>query len=211
MAPGHFGVFYPIRIAPFGFMSTSCSNAALQALPHEFPLRKAQPPFIRPNAALVQSPMQPDGQLLPHLTEITPQSLRLRPVPRRLERLVEGKPRLAGNAELLEGAVDQGLFGGARVHRGLHLGQAVGHKEDAIYQHAVGGALDLKVPEESVGAEEREDLVQAVVRFRVRVDVEGVRAGGQLGQRVCWTSSLGAQWEEWEIAYDLNALVAQEY
>lgn len=120
--------------------------------------------------------MQPDSQFLAHLAEITPQRLCLGPVSGPLEGLVEGKPGLAGDAELLEGAVDQGLLGGARVHRRLHLGQTVGHEEDAVDQHAVRGAFDLKVAEERVGAEQRQDLVEAVVGFRVWVHVEWVRA-----------------------------------
>lgn len=144
--------------------------------------------------------MQPDGQLLANLTEIAPQGLGLVPVSRRLKRLVEREPGLARQAELLEGAVDQRLLGGLGVHVRLHFGQAVGDEQDAVDQHAVRGTLDLKVAEERVGAEQREGLVETVVRLRVGVHVEGVGARGQLGERECWAASLGAQWEEGEVS-----------
>lgn len=122
--------------------------------------------------------MQPDGQLLAHLAEIAPQGLGLGAIPRGLKGLIEREAGLARQAELLEGAVDQGLLGGLGVHVRLHFAQTVGDEQDAVDQHAVRGSLDLKVAEERVGAEQRERLVQAVVGFRVWVHVECVGARG---------------------------------
>ena len=128
--------------------------------------------------------MQPNRQLLPHLTQITPQLLRLIAIPWCLIRLIQRKPRLTGYAELLQRAVDQRLLCGSRVHVRLHFREAVGEEENAVDEHAVGGAFDLEVAEEGVGAEEGEDLVEAVVGFAVRVDVEGVCGRGKGWERV---------------------------
>lgn len=59
----------------------------------------------------------------------------------------------------------------AHAHGWLDPPQTLRDPQDSIDQHAVGGALDLKVAEESVCAEQRQRLVQDVVRFAVRVDV----------------------------------------
>ena len=136
--------------------------------------------------------MQPDCQLLPDLAEIAPQGLRLGPVPGSFEGLVEGEARLAGDAELLEGAVDEGLLSGLGVHVRLDLGQTIRHEQDAIDQHPVRGALDLEVAEERVRPEQRQDLVQAVVRLAIRVHVQHVGAGGELWECVCGSARLGA-------------------
>lgn len=96
--------------------------------------------------------MQSDSQLLPDLAQIAAEHLCLVAIARGLVGLVERESRLAGDAELLEGAVDEGLFCGAHVHRRLHLAQALGDEQDAVDQHAVRGALDLEVAEESVRA-----------------------------------------------------------
>lgn len=148
--------------------------------------------------------MQPNRQLLPDLTEITPQCLGLIPVPWCLIRLIEREPRFAGNGELLERAVDQRLLGRPRVHVGLHFRQAVGEEQDAVDHHAVGGALDLEVAEEGVGAEQAEDFVEAVVRFAVWVDVDGIEVRWESGERVGWATGLGAQREEGEVAWSFE-------
>jgi len=103
--------------------------------------------------------MQPHCQLLPHLTQITPQSFRFGPVARRLKGLIQWKARLAWYAELLEGTVDKRFLCRPGVRIGFDLSEAVGDEENAIYQHAVGGTFDFEVAEEGVGAEEGEDLV----------------------------------------------------
>lgn len=144
--------------------------------------------------------MQPDCEFLTYLAEIAPQGLCLVAVPGGLEGLVEWEARFAGEAELLEGAVDEGLLGGFGVHVRLDLGQTVGDEQDAVDQHAVCGALDLKVAEERVGPEQRQDLVQTVVRLRVRVHVQCVRARRQRWQRECRPACFRAQWEEREVS-----------
>lgn len=44
-----------------------------------------------------------------------------------------------------------------------NLAQRLAHKQDAIDEQTVCGALDLKVSEEGVCAEEREDFVEGIV------------------------------------------------
>lgn len=50
-----------------------------------------------------------------------------------------------------------------------HPPQQLPHAQDPIDQQPVGRALDLEVPEESVGAVEGEDFVEGVVGLVVRV------------------------------------------
>lgn len=59
-----------------------------------------------------------------------------------------------------------------RRHSRLHLPQTLTQKQYTINQHAVCGTLDLKVAKEHICAEEGEDLVDAIVRFAIWVDVE---------------------------------------
>lgn len=136
--------------------------------------------------------MQPNRQLLPHLSQILPHNLRLLTVPRRLKRLVQRKPGLTGDGKLFERAIDECLFGGARVGGRFDFGEAVGDKEDTVDEEAVGGAFDFEVAEESVGAEEGEDFVEDVVGFGVRVDVEWVGGGGERGEHVGGAAGFGA-------------------
>lgn len=84
---------------------------------------------------------------------------------------------------------------------GLDLGEAVAEEPDAVDEQAVRGALDLKVAEKRVGAEERNDLVENVVAVRVRVRrlVGGQRRARQR-QRVGRAADLGAQRQEREVA-----------
>lgn len=59
----------------------------------------------------------------------------------------------------------------ARGHARLDLAQTLADKEDPVDKHAVGGAVDLEVAEQDIGAEEGEDLVYAVVRLAIRRDI----------------------------------------
>lgn len=72
---------------------------------------------------------------------------------------------------------------------------------------AVGGALDLEVAEEDVGAEEGEGFVEDVVGFGFGVDFEGVGAGGEGGEGVGWATGFGAEGEEGEVAWEEDWLV----
>lgn len=73
---------------------------------------------------------------------------------------------------------------------------------------AVGGALDLEVAEEDVGAEEGEGFIEDVVGFGFWVDFEGVGAGGEGRESVGWTAGFGAEGEEGKVAWEENGLVA---
>jgi hypothetical protein len=49
------------------------------------------------------------------------------------------------------------------------LGQTITDKPDSIHKQTVGRALDLKVAEECVGAEESENLIENIVAVAVRI------------------------------------------
>ncbi len=89
------------------------------------------------------------------------------------------------------------------AHRGIRLDlrETVAQEPDAVDEEAVRRALDLKVAEKGVGAEERDDLVEDVVAVRVRVRRLG---GGQWRvrerERVGRAADLGAQREQREVA-----------
>ena len=146
--------------------------------------------------------MQPQRQLLPNLPHIPPQHLRLLPIPRCLERLVQRKARLARQTELLQAQIHEELLGRARVGVALRgeFCEAVGEEEDAVDEQAVGGAFDLEVAEECVGAEEGEDFVEDVVGFGVGVDVEGGGGGWQGGEGEGGAAGFGPEREEGEVA-----------
>jgi hypothetical protein len=65
---------------------------------------------------------------------------------------------------------------------------------------AVGGAFDLEVAEEGIGAEQREDFVEDVVGFRVWVDVKGGGVGRVGRKGVGGAAGFGAKGEEGEVA-----------
>jgi len=84
--------------------------------------------------------------------------------------LIQRPRRVAGQGEVqIERQVLHLLGRLAQGRVWLDLGQAVRHEPDAVDQQAVGGALDLKVAEEGVCAEEREHLVEYVVRLGVGI------------------------------------------
>lgn len=117
--------------------------------------------------------------------------------------LVEGKGRVARNGKVgVEGEVQDILGSIADTGAGLDLGQAVTDEPDAVDKQTVGGALDLEVAEEGVGAEEGEDLVEDVVALAVRV---GRLVGGQRrvreGEGVGRTAGLCSERQEREVAY----------
>lgn len=93
----------------------------------------------------------------------------------------------------VQGQVHDILGCGPDVGIGLDLGQAVADEPDAVDEQAVGIALQLKVAEEGVCAEEGEHLVEDVVALGLGV---GRLVGGQgrvgEGQRVCGPTGLCA-------------------
>lgn len=117
--------------------------------------------------------------------------------------LVQGPPRVAGDGKVgVQRQVHDILPRAPRVGARLDLAQAVADEPDAVHEQAVRGALDLKVAEEGVGAEQRQHLVEYVVRVAVRVGrlVGGERRGGRR-EGVGGAAGLGAQGEEGEVAY----------
>lgn len=104
-----------------------------QTLPHKLPLRKTHPKLIRHRTApLIKPPQQPSHQLLPHLTQIPPQQLRILSIPWPLISLVQRKSGLPRETKLLEREVYQALLCALGVLRWFQRGQTVGEEEDAI-------------------------------------------------------------------------------
>ena len=62
--------------------------------------------------------------------------------------------------------------------------EAVAEEPDSVDEQPVGGALDLKVAEEGVCAEQADYFVEDVVAFAVRV-------GRLVGRRGCWWQCVG--------------------
>ena len=120
--------------------------------------------------------------------------------------LIQGPCGVAGDGKVgVEGDVHDILLGFAGAGLGLDLGEALADEQDAIDEEAVGVALDLKVAEEGVCAEQGEDLVEDVVALVVRV---GRLVGGQRDERegVGGTAGLGAQGEEREVANEARSV-----
>lgn len=116
--------------------------------------------------------------------------------------LIQRPRRVARNGKVqIERQVHHILGRIPQRRRGPNLGQTIRDKPDAINEQAVGGALDLKVAEEGVGAEEGQHLVQDVVALRVGVGRQ-VRREGRVGkgERIDGTPGLGAEREEREVA-----------
>jgi len=104
-----------------------------QTLPHKLPLRKTHPELIwHRTPALIKPPHQPSHQLLPHLTQIPPQHLRILPIAWPLISLVQRKPRLPRQTKLLERQIYQALLRALGVLRWFQRGQTVGEEEDAV-------------------------------------------------------------------------------
>jgi len=87
-----------------------------------------------------------------------------------LTHLVQREARVARNGEIeVQGGVEDLLGGISDAVLGADLGKTLADVEDAVDKQAVGRALDLEVAEEGVGAEQRQYLVEDVVRLGVRV------------------------------------------
>ena len=74
----------------------------------------------------------------------------------------------------------------------LYLSQTLADEQDAINQQPIRRALDLEIPKERVGAEQRQDLVHGIVRFRVGIGRDREREGRVDRECVGWATGLGA-------------------
>jgi hypothetical protein len=121
---------------------------------------------------------------------------------RRVTNLVQGETGITRDGKVeVQREVIHLLAGLAQSGIGLDPLQAVADEPDAVDEQAVGGALDLKVAEEGVCAEEAEDLVEDVVALAL--DLGGLVRGKRRvreGQDVGRAAGLGAQGEEGEVA-----------
>lgn len=86
------------------------------------------------------------------------------------------------------------------AHCRLDLPQAVADKQDSIDKDSVGGALDLKVPEEGVGSEQQQSLVQDIVGLGFRVNVDFVIFWAEERQSICWPSGSCSERQEGKVA-----------
>lgn len=89
-------------------------------------------------------------------------------------------------------------------HACLDLAQRLAHKQNAVNQHAVSRALDLKVAEEGVGAEEGEDFVDGVVRLVRGINGELGDVGGERGQRHGGSACPRAERQQGKIAWSVS-------
>lgn len=78
------------------------------------------------------------------------------------------------------------------VHCRLNLPEALADEEGSIDEHAIGRTIDLEVPEQHIGTEERQDFINAVVGFIVGGNIDIGSIGGKRRQGVCGTTSASA-------------------
>jgi hypothetical protein len=154
---------------------------------HEPSLLECHPPFARLACPIGIQPLdQPRRKLLPHLRQILSQIICVhilcislsvtretdgwKPTGVRTARggrivRIERKVGVAGDGKAIDGERVERfarLELGLRRARRSELGEAVRDEEDEHDERSVGGALDLKIAEERVGAEEVEGLVDDV-------------------------------------------------
>lgn len=140
-----------------------------KALAHEPSLCEGDPPLaggtIRKNLF-----HETGGGFLSKLGEVTPELIRLCPTRRRGVEAVEREVGIAGKGEAIHrvgGKLFVGLVCGPGHFGRGDLGETVGDEEDEVDEDAVGGALDFKVAEERIGAEEVDAFVDDVWARRV--------------------------------------------
>lgn len=153
--------------------------------------------------------------------DIRPQTLRILAVAWGLKGLVKREGHITRDSEIFKRSIDQGLtvnkivstctprslfvgvylLGFAGVHCRLNLPEALADEEGSIDEHAIGRAIDLEVPEQDVGTEKRQDLIDAVVGFIVGGNIDIGSIGGKRGQGVCRTTGASAQRQNWEISW----------
>jgi len=49
------------------------------------------------------------------------------------------------------------------IHCWLDLSEALADKQSSVNEHAVGGAIDFEIAEQDIRAEQRQDLIDAIV------------------------------------------------
>ena len=94
------------------------------------------------------------------------------------------------------------LLGLAGVHCRLHLPEALADEEGSINEHAIGGTIDLEVPEQDVCTEKRQNLINAIIGFIVGGNIDVGSIGGKRGQGVCGTTGASAQGQDWEVSWN---------
>lgn len=115
--------------------------------------------------------------------------------------LVQRPCRVTGHGKVgVQRKVHDILGSGPNVGGGLDLAEALAHKEDAVYEQAVGVALDFEVAEEGVGPEQRQGLIQDIVALRLGVGrLVGREGRVREGERVGGPAGLGAQGQEGKV------------
>lgn len=128
------------------------------------PSGESQPVLVRLGRVVVVDFLnQTLCQLLSKLHQVASQQLDLVSVSRRSVERVERKAGISGDGKVLDSSGVQQLVGLVGRGGGLELAQTFGHKENAVDECSVGGALDLKVLEKGVCSEQIQHLVDDVV------------------------------------------------
>lgn len=95
---------------------------------------------------------------------------------------------------------------------GLNLVQAVAEEPNAIDEQSICMALDLKVSEKGVCAEQRDDLVENIVAFTIGVGrLVGRQRRRREGKRVGWAADLCAQRQDRDVSYQSRIGVRVEH
>lgn len=156
------------------------SGGSSEALAHEPSLCESDPPLA--GGTVSKDLFHETGRrFLSELGEVAPELIRFCPTARWGVEAVEREVGITGKGEAINSVGGELLVGFVcgPGHFGCgDLGETVGDEEDEVDEDAVGGALDFKVAEERVGAEE------------VDAFVDDVRAGGVDGG---WSGSARAR------------------
>lgn len=150
--------------------------------------------------------------------DIRSQSLCILTVPRGLKSLVERERHITGNCEMVKGNVDHGLVQSAAAHEnriysfiyllcipsrrvGFDLPQTFADKQRPVDKHTVRGSINFEVAEEDIGPEQRENLIDAVVRLAVggHIDIKGTRR--ERGECVCGAARASPEREDGEVSW----------
>merc|ERR1712070_542220 len=142
--------------------SGAADDGRLEVLVEELPLGEAHPPLAGLVLAKgVHGLDETVAGLLPELGQVLTDLVSLGTVGRVGDEASKSEVLVAGNREVLDGEVEEVLLGAALalVH---HLVDGLRDVERQVDEDAVSRALDLVVPEQHVGLEEADRLIDDV-------------------------------------------------
>lgn len=132
-------------------------------LVQELSASKAVPPLVLGAVLVEEEVTETGGALLTELDKVGTELVRLLAVLGGGEETSEGEAAVSGESELLKGNLEKHLVTGSLVG---HLGgllDAVGNVQGHVHKNTVSSSLDLKVTEENVGLEVRQDLIKNII------------------------------------------------